>query len=222
MSVVYLIRNLINGKVYVGQTTLTLRDRWNCHLSAARNTSKPSYFQRAIKKYGADNFSIEVLIETDYETVNQLETFYIQKLDSTNHERGYNIQAGGRDGEIGGGRPVGIPVTQEHRDKLRRAHLGKTHSAEHNQHVSESLMGDKNLHFGSSWMHKDKEEKLVSKDAQASFAQSGWELGRPSAVTQANEMRKKLVWTPELRAEAAQRARNQRQNRGESGRFQCS
>src|SRR5208282_2526537 len=82
MSVVYLIRNLINGKVYVGQTTLTLRDRWNCHLSAARNTSKPSYFQRAIKKYGADNFSIEVLIETDYETVNQLETFYIQKLDS--------------------------------------------------------------------------------------------------------------------------------------------
>jgi hypothetical protein len=44
MGVVYLIRNLM------------LRD---CHVSAAKNTSKSSYFQGAIQKHGADNFSIE-------------------------------------------------------------------------------------------------------------------------------------------------------------------
>ncbi|GEM_PF-2366541 len=219
MGTIYLIRNLINGKCYVGQTTLTLRERWNCHLSASRNTPKPSYFQRAIQKYGADNFSIEVLVETeDREVVDQLEIFYIQQFDSTNHEKGYNLQIGGRDG--GGGRPIGILVSDETRKKLRQSHLGKKHSAEHNQHVSESLMGDKNPRFGSNWMHRGNEEKLVSKDAQTTFIQSGWKLGRPSAIDQANEMRKKLVWTPELQAETAQRAR--KQNRGESGRFQCS
>ena len=35
-GIIYLIRNLVNGKGYVGQTILTSRKRWSLHKSGAR------------------------------------------------------------------------------------------------------------------------------------------------------------------------------------------
>ena len=63
---IYKITNKLNGMSYVGKTTRSLDERIAEHL---RNKSN-SYVDRAIQKYGWENFSVEVL-ET-CETINQL------------------------------------------------------------------------------------------------------------------------------------------------------
>lgn len=65
--VVYKITNKINDKIYIGQTTRSLKDRWRNHLS---QYSGCVAIKNAIDKYGADNFIIEVISECT--TVNDL------------------------------------------------------------------------------------------------------------------------------------------------------
>ena len=59
-SVIYLIRNRLNGKSYVGQTVKTLQARWAEHIRDARKGS-PFLFHRAIRKYGVEVFSESLL-----------------------------------------------------------------------------------------------------------------------------------------------------------------
>lgn len=94
MGYIYLITNLINGKVYVGKTTGTLENRWKQHVEAAsRNIDTHLY--RAIRKYGAENFKIESLYYGD-ENLNELERYYIKQYNSfQNPTVGYNETRGG-------------------------------------------------------------------------------------------------------------------------------
>lgn len=93
---IYLLRNKINKKIYIGQTTVTLRDRWCSHLNdAARNASCP--VDKALFKYGAINFDIVVIdssAQTQHE-LDDLEGFYIQLLGATDYDVGYNLRTGG-------------------------------------------------------------------------------------------------------------------------------
>lgn len=52
---IYLITNLINGKQYVGQTIYTAEQRFKQHLRG------DLYIDKAIRKYGVENFKLEVL-----------------------------------------------------------------------------------------------------------------------------------------------------------------
>ena len=52
---VYKITNLINDRIYIGQTSLTIEARWYYH---ARYDSC-DYLHNAVRKYGPDNFKIE-------------------------------------------------------------------------------------------------------------------------------------------------------------------
>ena len=61
---VYLIENKINHKVYVGKTYLTIQERWKEHIRESRKgTDRPLY--RAIRKYGAESFSIVEIEQTE-------------------------------------------------------------------------------------------------------------------------------------------------------------
>ena len=52
---IYKIQNLINGKIYIGQS-VHIKARFNAHKSEARNgNTRPLY--NAIRKYGVENFS---------------------------------------------------------------------------------------------------------------------------------------------------------------------
>lgn len=83
---IYKIENLINGKVYIGQS-IRIERRWKEHCF----NSSDSLISAAIKKYGKENFSFEILEEVDdTEKLNQLESQYIQRFNSlTPH--GYNV-----------------------------------------------------------------------------------------------------------------------------------
>lgn len=85
---VYLILNKINNKKYIGITTRDVSDRFREHCKAN------SYIGRAIRKYGEDNFSIQV-IDTAYnkDDLFNLEIKYISQFDS--YRNGYNQTIGG-------------------------------------------------------------------------------------------------------------------------------
>lgn len=83
---VYKITNLINGKNYVGQS-IHIEKRWQQHCQK----SSHSLISRAIQKYGKENFSFEILEETDNTNLlTVLETKYIKKYNLL-VPNGYNI-----------------------------------------------------------------------------------------------------------------------------------
>lgn len=98
---IYLYRNKINGKVYVGRTDRTLRVRHKQHISNSKKSKKG--FDAAIKKYGIENFEFILLeeVETSQEMfiaeIKWIEHYksYIKKY---GRKYGYNLTAGGEGG----------------------------------------------------------------------------------------------------------------------------
>lgn len=91
MSVgIYKIENQLNHKIYIGQSTRIER-RFSEH---CRNET--SVIDRAIKKYGANNFSFEILEECPVDELDEKEKFYIGFFKSIT-PNGYNITEGGRE-----------------------------------------------------------------------------------------------------------------------------
>jgi group I intron endonuclease len=88
---VYKITNTVNDRVYVGLTTGPLKVRWRQHLSAANtDVDKPLY--RAMRKYGADKFSIEVTYRaTSIEDLRAAEIRLIGELKAHAKDGGYNL-----------------------------------------------------------------------------------------------------------------------------------
>lgn len=97
---IYLVTNILNGKKYVGYTSLSIRKRWAQHRADAKR--RLYHFSKAIEKYGPENFTIELLAETKNrnQALYELEPFYIRYYNTRNPKRGYNLSDGG-DGPIG-------------------------------------------------------------------------------------------------------------------------
>lgn len=95
-GLIYKITNKINKKIYIGQTIRSLKARWKRH---TRGTSRCTSLSNAIKKYGAENFTIEVIDKaTTPDELNKKEIYWIAYYKSDEKEFGYNIQIGGRNG----------------------------------------------------------------------------------------------------------------------------
>jgi group I intron endonuclease len=90
---IYIIRNTINSKVYIGQTRTSVKQRWQEHLRHAKYGDQ--IINKAMKKYGVSNFYIETLEICDIEVLDEREIYYIDLYDSTNKSKGYNISIGG-------------------------------------------------------------------------------------------------------------------------------
>lgn len=99
MTGIYKITNLVNGSIYIGQS-LAIERRFQEHLY------KPFYKQddqyntplyRAIRKYGKENFSFEVIEECSAELLNERETYWIDFYHSfiRDNNKGYNLTRGG-------------------------------------------------------------------------------------------------------------------------------
>lgn len=83
---IYKTTNLINGKIYIGQTK-----------NKYKYIGSGNIIKKAIKKYGFNNFKFEIIIEGDFnkELTDHLEKHYIRLYNSTNNKIGYNISEGG-------------------------------------------------------------------------------------------------------------------------------
>lgn len=101
--IIYKITNKINGKFYIGQTTLSATERFNKHWNEANCKNRPNnYFHNALLLYGKDNFTVEVIDNaSSREELNEKEDYWIKKLNARDKNIGYNLQAGGKSGEKG-------------------------------------------------------------------------------------------------------------------------
>lgn len=90
---IYIIRNTINNKVYIGQTRTSVPQRWAEHLRHARYGEQ--VINRAMRKYGVDKFYIETLEICDIKYLDEREIYYIDLYNSTDKSRGYNVSIGG-------------------------------------------------------------------------------------------------------------------------------
>lgn len=96
---IYKFENNINHKVYIGQA-IDLYERKEKHKKNMKDLSHQEYFYKALRKYGWDNFSYEILEEFDIfnqEQLNNLENYYIQLFNSL-IPNGYNMIPGGTNG----------------------------------------------------------------------------------------------------------------------------
>lgn len=127
MRHIYTFKNLINGKVYVGQTKHPER-RQKEHLKCANEGSEGRLYW-AIRKYGKENFLFEVIEECEDDITNQREEFWISHFDS--FENGYNSTTGGDHYTLSeeAKRKIGLaarrPMSEEQKQKLREANKGK-------------------------------------------------------------------------------------------------
>ena len=93
---IYKINNLINGKIYIGQTTQTIESRWGDHKKSSKNKDKMKYaLYRAMSKYGIKNFTIEEIEKCEIDKLNDREVYWISFYDSFNNDKGYNLTLGG-------------------------------------------------------------------------------------------------------------------------------
>lgn len=89
-AVVYCATNSITGHIYIGLTCQFSR-RKSKHRRLALVNNSPTYFHRAIRKYGWDAFSFTILVECDdYEFAKQEEIRLIAE-----HRPQYNMTTGG-------------------------------------------------------------------------------------------------------------------------------
>ena len=97
--IIYKITNLINSKVYIGQTIRPLSHRWTQHLREVRD--KLDYrLYRSIRKYGIENFKVEEIDGANNQTeLNYKEWLWIMKTESYKPENGYNLKLGGAKGK---------------------------------------------------------------------------------------------------------------------------
>lgn len=138
---VYVITNLVNGKVYIGQHCHDDLESYFKHQLPeilAGSKRKPRLYN-AIRKHGIENFSIASLVQPiDKAQMDALEKFFIRTFDSQSRQDGYNITAGG-EGTAGYSHPeeirqrirekmTGRVVTEAFREKIGRLKRGNTYS----------------------------------------------------------------------------------------------
>lgn len=91
MGIIYVIKNDINDKLYVGKTITTLANRWLHHKDDYQKYDWHLY--RAMRKYGIEHFWIEKLEDCADEVINEREKYWIKELNAL--ENGYNMTSGG-------------------------------------------------------------------------------------------------------------------------------
>lgn len=94
---IYKITNLVNGKVYIGQS-IHISTRLYQH-KKIRGISHGSLIDKAIQKYGVENFSFEILELCLKNELDEKEKKFIQEYNSIT-PNGYNIKEGGQGGAI--------------------------------------------------------------------------------------------------------------------------
>lgn len=130
---IYYIKNLVNNKVYIGQS-ICIQKRWLYHNNRlGHNTHHNIHLQGAWNMYKKENFEFKIIVECLAEDLNYLESYWAKFYDSFNPDKGYNqtiILEGGK-----------YKLTEEGRKKIGDAHRGKKMSKKTRKRMSKSAKG---------------------------------------------------------------------------------
>lgn len=127
--IIYKTTNLVNGKIYIGQHFTSANDGY---------LGSGKLIKLSIKKNGKHNFSREIIEFCNEENINEREDYWIEKLDSRNPEKGYNIARGG----------IGVRINLNGKNNPM---FGRNQSQESRLKMSQNhcdFLGRKNPNFG--------------------------------------------------------------------------
>lgn len=131
-GIVYKITNKLTNFKYIGQTIHSLNHRWNEHKNNAKR-GMDTYFYKAIRKYGIENFIIEQIAEANSkQELNALEIKYIQEYNSL-APNGYNISTGGEGGNNFSNNP-NITLIKQHMSEGRKRYFTNWTEEERNSY----------------------------------------------------------------------------------------
>ena len=152
VAYLYSITNALDGMMYIG-VTKNPKVRFRGH--SVHNTKTRSILKEAIKKYGVENFKMDILCKGTQDYCYEMEAKAIESF-NTRKPNGYNICSGGR-GSVGifaeyngmygkkgklhhnYGKPgyrTGIPHTEETKKKMSEARKGIVFSEETKAKIS--------------------------------------------------------------------------------------
>lgn len=165
---VYIHTNKINGKKYVGQTVHG--DRPHKRWDNGNGYIQCQYFFYAIQKYGWDNFDHEIVANNlTAEEADNFEKLLIEKLDTMNPDKGYNLEPGGAKNKT---------MSESTKKKISESHMG-----EKNPMYGVRLIGEKNGMYGKHHTEEFKQQlsqrnkvlftgKKLSKEHKQKISQS--------------------------------------------------
>lgn len=198
MYKIYIVRNTVNGKIYVGQTSRSVDRRWKEHVRCSRNYP----LSKAIRKYGEAAFEREEIDSTENRNLaDLLERLYILMYYADDKGMGYNLAEGGEGmvpaPDVLARRNESIrsfwadsdnrrrhserckkarphpPVTDETKNKMRLSRLGKKLSSEHKGKISagfrKALVDNPEIRIN---MSAAKKGKKFSDEARANMSKA--------------------------------------------------
>ena len=165
---IYMYINKVNGKRYVGQAV----DFNRRHKSHILKSSNKYPIDKALNKYGIENFEIKILAENipTQEKMNEYEKFFIKRFNSLiKNGMGYNLASGGNNGNPLAGK------TEEEIKEIRRKQ-SESNKGENNSmygktcknnpfygkhHTEETKQKMREIHKGKKIAQYDKENNLI-------------------------------------------------------------
>lgn len=140
--IIYLIRNTLNGRWYVGKTIYNAQLRWEQHKRSAKQGAKSALYN-AIRARGHEIFEVVHLISCDtIQELNAAEIVAIAVLKAIETAPTYNMTEGGDGGDTG---CKGRPRSKEVIDRIQRTKSQRVYvrSAAHRAKLSEANLGSK-------------------------------------------------------------------------------
>jgi len=140
ISGIYKIENLVNGKIYIGQSK-DIQARKYTHISELKkNKHHSTHLQRSWNKYGEENFKWNTIEQCNLDTMNEKEKMWIAYFKSDGCNYGYNLDSGGNSNKI---------ISEETRRKISKNHA--------------DISGEKNPFYGKKYSVETL-EKIVSSE----------------------------------------------------------
>ena len=165
MCGIYRVINNINGKIYVGKS-VNIKERWNTHIRESKVNDEQwnsnyrgvrTPFHAAMRKYGIENFTFEVLEECDQEQLNEKEKYWIKELNAIDREIGYNVTLGGDGYNCGGGENApGCKITKAESDFIKQKLKERWTAKQIQEYIPLATPGIiSSINHGESWFDKN-------------------------------------------------------------------
>lgn len=177
--IIYKITNLINNKIYIGQTRRSLRSRWLQHSNPNTSNKNGSRILRyAILKYRKENFKIEQIDEAStLKELNEKEYLWIENMNCI-APNGYNLVSGGNTAKeiseetrkkMSEAQKKRPSATKETRKKLSEANKGKKRTKEAKERYSKSKRGVLNPNYGKIYTKEERSIQSIKMSGKNGF-----------------------------------------------------
>ena len=153
---IYKVTNLVNGKVYIGQTNSTAAKRFAQHWYDASVCKKQNPFHKALRKHGKENFSHELILVCEGHMANYYENEVMRIFNShVSRGNGYNVanpldhfrSIQSAKGELHGNAILTDAQVLEIRSRIDLSHSDAA------KLFNIGYATVKNIRRGASWMH---------------------------------------------------------------------